>query len=133
VHTKRKIITIIVLIIIAIAVVVGILYKQGFFAKPSPQITNVQPTKSPTVNPYIKANIEIKTYKVEVGWGYDISVDGKLVVHQTNIPALPGNGGFKTEADARKVAELAVEKIRKNIMPPSLSVEELNNIGITSE
>jgi hypothetical protein len=138
--SRKRTVTIIALVLIAVLAVIGTLYMQknpavndlniGF---PIPSGANQESQVSSTTNPYLNANIEIKTYQVAFGWGYDIFIDSKLIVHQTNIPALPGNSGFKTEADARKVAELAVVKIRKNIMPPSLSTEELKSVGITAE
>jgi len=35
------------------------------------------------------------------------------MIHQTSIPGLPGNEGFKTREDVAKVAELVMSKIRK--------------------
>ena len=37
---------------------------------------------------------------------------------------------FKTEDDAIKVAEMMAEKIYNNIMPPSITPEELQAAGI---
>ncbi|MGB3076887.1 MAG: DUF4907 domain-containing protein [Chitinophagales bacterium] len=34
---------------------------------------------------------------------YDVFAAGKLLIHQTNIPGLPGNDVFKTKEDAVKV------------------------------
>ena len=64
-------------------------------------------------------------------YGYDILVDGRLMVHQASIPAMPGNEGFKTKEDAGKVAELVISKIKKGEMPPTVSVEELQKLGVT--
>jgi hypothetical protein len=43
---------------------------------------------------------------------YDVYADDRLLIHQTSIPAMPGNEGFKTKADARKW-QTGVDKIRK--------------------
>jgi len=64
-------------------------------------------------------------------FGYDVFVDGRLIIHQTSMPGLPGNDGFKTKDDAAKVAELVMYKIRKGEMSPTVSIEEMKNIGIT--
>jgi hypothetical protein len=56
---------------------------------------------------------------------YDIYADGKLMIHQTSIPAVPGNEGFKTKADAEKVAQLVIAKIKKGEIPPTISIEEM--------
>jgi len=81
-------------------------------------------------NPYINAKISIKIIpSVMKTFGYDIIVNGKPLIHQPNIPALPGNDGFTTKGRARKVAEFVVKKIRKNEMPPTVTIEDLNNMG----
>ena len=81
-------------------------------------------------NPYINTDIAIKTYKGENEWGYDVYVDGALLVHQPSIPSLAGNRGFDSEADAQRVAELVVSKIRQNIIPPTVNAEELKRLGV---
>ena len=63
-------------------------------------------------------------------WGYEIFDEGKLMISQKSIPALPGNNGFKEQAQAMQVAELVMQKIRKGEMPPTVTVEELNALGI---
>jgi len=53
-----------------------------------------------------------------------------LLISQKSIPALPGNDGFKEQAQAMQVAELVMQKIRNGEMPPTVTVEELNALGI---
>ena len=75
--------------------------------------------------------ISIKTFNTtNIGWGYDILRNGKLYVHQPNIPAVAGNAGFKTEVDAKKVAGLMKHKIEKNILPPTIDIKELDSLKI---
>ena len=45
-------------------------------------------------------------------------------------PGMPGNSGFKTDADARKVAEAVISKLKKGEMPPTVSEEELKQLNI---
>src|SRR4051794_23955337 len=33
-------------------------------------------------------------------FGYDIYVDGRKMIHQPSVPAVPGNAGFNSKADA---------------------------------
>lgn len=73
--------------------------------------------------------VTITTFQTEIGWGYDVDVSGTKL-HQPHIPAISGNKGFKTEEDARKTAELVAHKIKNNVMPPSLTVEELDSLGV---
>jgi hypothetical protein len=58
--------------------------------------------------------------------GYDIYANGRLIIHQSSVPALPGNAGFKTKAAAEKVAQLVITKIQKGEMPPTVSIVEMN-------
>lgn len=82
-------------------------------------------------NPYANAQISIKIIpSVKKTFGYDILLHGRPLVHQPNIPAFPGNDGFTTKERARKVAEFVVKKIRKNEMPPTVTIEDLNNMGV---
>ena len=82
-------------------------------------------------NPYANAKISIKIIPAaKKTFGYDILLHGRPLVHQPNIPALPGNDGFTTKERARKVAEFVVKKIRKNEMPPTVTIEDLNNMGV---
>ena len=63
-------------------------------------------------------------------YGYDVFADGKLLIHQTSIPALPGNEGCKTKADASKVAQLVINKINKGQMPPTVTIEEMQKLKV---
>lgn len=80
-------------------------------------------------NPYAESEITLKTFQnKDTTWGYDIYIDGNIYVHQPHKPALPGTNGFNNEKSAQKAAETVVSKIRKNILPPTLSVGEVDSI-----
>ncbi len=82
-------------------------------------------------NPYINAEISIRIISsVNKTFGYDILINGKPLVHQPSIPALSGNEGFSAKDKAQKVAEFVVKKIRKNEMPPTVTIDDLNNMGV---
>ena len=51
-------------------------------------------------------------------------------MHQPNIPGLPGNEGFTTKERTQTVAEFVKKKIRNNEMPPTVTIEDLNNMGV---
>lgn len=61
-------------------------------------------------------------------FGYDVYADGRLMIHQASIPAMPGNNGFKMKASAEKVAQLVLWKIKKGEMPPTVSIAEMKNL-----
>jgi hypothetical protein len=82
-------------------------------------------------NPYADAKISIKIIpSVKKTFGYDILNNGRPLVHQPSIPALSGNEGFTTKERAQKVAEFVVKKIIKNEMPPTVTSDDLNNMGV---
>ena len=61
---------------------------------------------------------------------YDVLADGKVLIHQPSKPGLPGNEGFKSKADAEKVAQLIITKIKKGEMPPSVTTDELKKLNV---
>jgi hypothetical protein len=63
-------------------------------------------------------------------FGYEILKDGRPMIRQANIPGIPGNSGFTTEADAGKVAEAVISKLKKGEMPPTVSEEELKQLKV---
>jgi len=87
---------------------------------------------TPAIKPVAK-NSKI-TYKIidakNNTFGYDIYTDNKLTFHQPTIPGIEGNSGFKTKMDAEKVAKLVITKIKKNEMPPSISIPELKKLKV---
>lgn len=64
------------------------------------------------------------------GFGYIIKVDGNPYIFQPTIPAISGNKGFQTREDAEKTAGLVAFKLRNNINPPSVTIAELDSLGI---
>lgn len=64
------------------------------------------------------------------GYGYDIVVNGKIMIHQSNIPAVSGNRGFLSESDATNAGELVKHKLLNNEMPPTISIDDLKALGI---
>jgi hypothetical protein len=70
------------------------------------------------------------TPSINKTFGYDILLNGRPLIHQPNIPALPGNEGFTTRKRAQTVADFVVKKIRKNDMLPTVTIEDLNKLGI---
>ena len=65
---------------------------------PAPAQADSSAAKFPAASAY--ANTKL-TYKIidtpKHTYGYDVFADGRLMIHQTSAPALPGNEGFKTK------------------------------------
>ncbi len=86
-----------------------------------------------TVSSDTQAQIQVIVFKNDVatnGYGYDIMVNGKKMIHQPNIPAVTGNRGFNSESDAQNAGALVKRKLLNKVMPPTISIDELNAIGI---
>jgi Domain of unknown function (DUF4907) len=86
---------------------------------------------SPEASAY--ANTKL-TYKIiqapKHTYCYDVFADGRLMIHQTSAPALPGNEGSRTKEDATKVVLLVIDKIGKGEMPPTISVDEMKKLNV---
>jgi hypothetical protein len=92
-----------------------------------------QPANKPAIDSLISKKQQV-TYKLiqaeGQGFGYEIFVDNHLFIHQPVIPCVAGNKGFRTTGDARKTALLVISKIRKGLIPPSVTVSEMQKLGI---
>lgn len=122
-------------LIILLLITSALSCKSGSKEEVPAQAVSEQPTVS--YNPYEKSEITVDVFKVDSlesngsgGWGYDILINGKLYIHQPIIPGVQGNRVFSSEEKAREAGELIVTKIRNNILPPSVTVEELDNKGL---
>jgi hypothetical protein len=77
---------------------------------------------------------QIITYNIisspEKTFGYDILVDGKLMIHQPSKPGMPGIRAFDTKQDAEKVAKLVIQKMKNGEMPPTVSSEEMKKLKV---
>jgi hypothetical protein len=62
-------------------------------------------------------------------FGYAIFKDGKEFIHQDNVPAIGGIEGFKTAAQAEKVAQFVIQKMLKNEGLPVITSDELAQLG----
>ena len=93
-------------------------------------------TTKPRPNPFKDSKIDFRIFSNDTtadsslhGFGYNIYVDSNMYVHQPHIPAVSGNKGFDSYANAEKAAGLIVYKIKNNILPPSVTPHELDSIG----
>ena len=71
-----------------------------------------------------------RIYTVNMGYGYEISLDNKILIKQDIIPAISDQHTFCTQEDALKIANLVVTKL-KNKQNPRITKEELKTNAIT--
>lgn len=127
---KNIIIATLLIIIIAL----GLFVFYPFNNTENKQITNTTKHSAQKIkdNPFKDSNITFKIIdSKEKTWGYQIFVEGSMMINQPNKPGLPGNAGFKTQEQAQKVAELVISKIKKGQMPPTVTIDELKELGVT--
>ncbi len=109
-------------------ITITMLFAQAPLKQTQPENSDVQ---FPEASAYTNANL---TYNIidapNNTYSYDVYAEGRLMIHQTSAPGLPGNEGFKTKDDAAKVAEMVMYKIRKGEMPPTVTLEEMKELGI---
>jgi len=43
---------------------------------------------------------------------------------------MPGNNGFRTKEQAERTAKFVISKIQKNIMPPTVTIQELDSLKV---
>ena len=111
---KNKVTTFLTISLIAVACVV-------FFTKKSNKENDLLP-------------VTLKAVQTSNGWGYEILVDGKVYIHQENIPAINGNKSFRSKSDALFVGNKAIKKLVEGKGKlPVITVEELKQWGITVE
>lgn len=61
-------------------------------------------------------------------FGYEIAVNGKPLIRQTNIPGSSGTDGFSDSIKALRVGDYVADKLRHNIKPPTISTLELDSL-----
>ena len=84
----------------------------------------------------VSTNEQISTFRFEtiydpqLGWGYDIYQQDVLKIHQPHIPVIQGLKGFENANDAALVAKKVLEKLDAGMMPPTLTEQELIQLGV---
>ncbi|MCE5345480.1 MAG: DUF4907 domain-containing protein [Bacteroidales bacterium] len=73
------------------------------------------------------SHYKVEVYKSEQGWGYDILINKKTVIHQPYMPSVSGKVAFESKYAAKKTGNLVVKKIKKKQLP-TITTDELNSI-----
>jgi len=76
-----------------------------------------------------KVFLQTQAIQTNLGWGYNITANGKIYIHQEFIPAIAGKHGFSTKEDAMKVGQRVIEKISSNQLP-TISIQDLNELNV---
>ncbi len=73
---------------------------------------------------------QVQVFATQSGWGYSILNNGKAFIHQPTIPGQPGIVGFASKAEAQRVGDRVVEKIQRDKALPTLTNDELRQLGV---
>ncbi|GAB2569608.1 DUF4907 domain-containing protein [Spirosoma areae] len=73
---------------------------------------------------------QVHVFETPGGWGYDILTNDKPFIHQPTIPGQSGIVGFASPEQARRVGERVVEKIQHTQALPTLTNDELRQLGV---
>ena len=74
-----------------------------------------------------KNHISATVFEGTHGWGYDILVNDSLFIRQETIPVLNVSKGFAKKELAEQVAELIINKMKRN-QHPAVTTFELQQI-----
>lgn len=131
--------TIIILLLLVILLLLGynavittrLLSEFSLNHAAAPEENRAEEKPASSINPYKNADLKTEIVSNPDGtFGYRILLNESPIIAQPNIPGLPGNAGFSDTAKAQKTARLILHKIRNNIMPPAISIEELDSLGV---
>ena len=63
-------------------------------------------------------------------FGYEILIKDKVLIRQTNMPGIAGTLGFVKKKDAGHVAMLMITKMRNGMMPPTVTIHEMDSLHV---
>jgi hypothetical protein len=101
------------LLLLAIAVAVLSLIAYRVFISPSTETLNV------------------KTFRVSGGWGYQILIHQKPYIYQPFIPVIPGKKPFPNRMSALRAAKTVKAKLLRG-QRPDLTFDEILKTGVDS-
>ena len=76
-----------------------------------------------------KTGLYYNCFKTEQGWGYDVLVNERIIIHQPMIPGKQGVAGFNSEKEAGADAQSVIEKIKSGEFP-LFSQKQLQRPGV---
>lgn len=97
--------------------------KQGKGVTEKPDLPPVEMPKDSVYDVAIVSN-------PEGGYGYHILSKGQQIIVQLQPPGFSGNEGFKTKEEALRVATLVITKMNAKQIPPTVTQQEMDSMGI---
>jgi hypothetical protein len=98
--------------------------------KKEPVSSQSQPKIRVSSKAAVPEKIDVQPFVTQAGWGYVIYMKGKPYIKQDNIPVIEGNKGFSTREKALIAGRLVAYKIEHDILPPTVSKQELDSLQL---
>jgi hypothetical protein len=110
-------------LLLAVAVVLAASCRES-----DPPIEALLPVQAPV---HTDTAFTIQVFKTaDQGYGYTISISGRKVFNQPNIPAIQHLKSFGTAAEAEAVARLVKQKLEAHILLPALTIHDLDSLHV---
>lgn len=77
-----------------------------------------------------QARYQVQVFQTPTGWGYQILNNKKLLIYQPTIPGQSGTVGFTSPEQARRVGERMAGKLQETMSLPSLTNDEMRQLGV---
>jgi hypothetical protein len=77
-----------------------------------------------------RIDYKVVTFPSGDGWGYKVMEGKKVIIEQFHIPAINGTIAFATEEQAKLTGLLVTQKIMQGNFPPTITIEELDSLGV---
>ncbi|MDR2918119.1 MAG: DUF4907 domain-containing protein [Tannerella sp.] len=71
--------------------------------------------------------MELQTFQLKDGWGYQILIDKKVFIYQPTIPAIDSVKPFPDEVSAGKVGMLVLKRLQSK-QSPGVTPDEISHL-----
>lgn len=116
--------------------ILALLALTSCIEQPSPNKEPLVPQKNTVSTKDIPEEVDSEELSLKItdseygGFGFEILQGENTLIIQPHIPAVPGMKGFETKEQATIIGNYMIYKINNGIMPPSISVQDLDSLEV---